>query len=74
MSLIKNNLLVFPLKQYKVKIGENTVYDRDTRGKSWFIVDLIVPGGQFIPSESSGLITADHKILHTSSSRRTGGG
>ena len=31
---------VYPLRQKKIKIGTNVVYDRDTRNKSWFILAL----------------------------------
>lgn len=67
MSLVKEGKLVYPLKQYRVQIGEQVVYNRDTRGKSWFIVDLVIPGKQFIPADSTGLITVDGKILTTHS-------
>lgn len=61
MSLVKNGLLVYPLQQSRVQRGGQVVYDRATRGKSWFILDLVVPGGRFLPAGSSGLVTADNK-------------
>lgn len=87
MSLVKDGKLVYPLKQYRITIGEqivhsqNTqmeeqdasapldyvVYDRDTRGKSWFILDLVLPGGLFIPADASGLVTADGEKFSTHS-------
>lgn len=67
MSLIKNNLLVYPLKQYKVQIGEKIVYNRDTRKKSWFIVDLVLPDSKFIPANSTGLITSDNEAFRSAS-------
>lgn len=63
MSLVKEGKLVYPLKQYRIQIGDQVVYNRDTRKKSWFILDLVIPGGKFIPSGSTGFITADGKIL-----------
>lgn len=65
--ILKAPSLVYPLKQYRIKIGEKTVYDRDTRGKSWFIADLILPGSKFVPLGSTGLITANDEALQTTS-------
>lgn len=64
MSLIKKKDMkeygVFPLEIKKAALGPDAVYDRDTRGKSWFILDLILAGPlKFIPAKSTGLATAD---------------
>lgn len=67
MSLVKNGMLVFPLKQQRVTVGERTVYDRSTRGKSWFILDLALPGGRFIPSGSEGLLTSEGEAFTVTS-------
>ena len=67
MSLVKNNLLVFPLKEQRVTIGDRTVYDRSTRGKSWFILDLALPGGRFVPSGSEGLLTSEGENFEVTS-------
>lgn len=52
---------VFPLEITHAQVGQETVYDRDTRGRSWFVLDLILPLGKFIPMDSTGLVTADEK-------------
>ena len=74
MSLIKvkdgTAYGVFPLEIQKAQLGPETVYDRETRGKSWVILDLVLSGPLgFIPKESTGLTTADGKRL-VSASRR----
>lgn len=51
---------VFPMEVQRASLGENTVYDRETRGKSWIILDLWTRN-VFIPRGSTGLITADGK-------------
>lgn len=63
MSLIFKDRLVYPLKQYRIKRGDDVVYDRDTRGKSWFILDFVGTNDRFIPLNSTGLITADGSIF-----------
>lgn len=70
MSLVKDGKLVFPLKQTRVQMGEKVVYDRDTRGKSWFIVDLAIPSQRFVPKGSTGLITADGFVFCAHSRRK----
>lgn len=67
MSLVKDGLLVYPLKQKKILIGDQVVYDRDTRGKSWFILDLALPRAKFVPADSAGLVTADGLTLISNS-------
>lgn len=74
MSLIKvkdgKEYGVFPLEIQKAQLGQETVYDRETRGKSWVIIDLALSGPfGFIPKESRGLITADGKKLFSASRR-----
>lgn len=69
MSLIKDGKLVYPMKQYKVELGKETVYNRDTRGKSWFVLDLaLLEAGRrrsrFIPAESTGLLTIDDEVFY----------
>lgn len=73
MSLAKKGYAVYPLRQKKILIGEQVVYDRDTRGKSWFILDYAVyDAPRFIPAQSTGLVTSDGLPFH-SRSRRKGG-
>lgn len=73
MSLAKEGYAVYPLRQKKILIGDRVVYDRDTRGKSWFILDYAVYDDSiFVPAESTGLVTSDG-LLFKSKSRRKGG-
>ncbi len=58
MSLIKEGYSVYPLSQRRIQLGRDIIYDRDTRGEDWFILDLALPGGRFVPKNSGGLITA----------------
>lgn len=74
MSLIKvkdgKAYGVFPLEIQKAQLGKETVYDRNTRGKSWIILDLALSGPiGFIPKESSGMQTADGKRFFSKSRR-----
>ena len=54
---------VFPLEVSRAQLGKDACYDRDTRGRSWVILDLALPAGKFIPRGSTGFITADGKVL-----------
>lgn len=67
MSLVMDGLLVYPLRQRRVQLGSEAVYDRDTREKSWFIVDLVLPGGRFIPAGADGLVTPRGEIFNSTS-------
>ena len=74
MSLIKvkdgKAYGVFPMEIQKAQLGRETAYDRETRGKSWVIIDLALSGPfGFIPKDSTGLITNDGKRF-VSKSRR----
>lgn len=42
--LVKQGMEVYPLRQARTQIGENVIYDRDARHKSWFILDLEANG------------------------------
>lgn len=54
---------VFPMEIRRAQLGGRTVYDRDTRGRSWLILELRTPKPKFIPLGSDSLITADGKIF-----------
>lgn len=60
---------VFPLELTRVQLGAERVYDRDTRGRSWFILDLVIPASKFIPLGSSGLITSDGETFYAGGRR-----
>lgn len=49
---------VYPMELQRIRFGTQTVFDRNTRGKSWIIIDLFVES-KFIPKNATGLITLD---------------
>lgn len=58
--MIKDGKKVYPLRQNKITLGDNVIYDRAApRHQWWFILDLALPGKTFIPAGSTGFITAD---------------
>jgi len=42
--LVKQGREVYPLRRARIQIGENVIYDRGARHKSWFILDLEANG------------------------------
>lgn len=42
----------------------STVYDRDTRGRNWFIIDMRGYSARFIPLDSGGMFDADEKLFY----------
>ena len=50
---------VYPLTRAKKTVGENVVYDRDTRGKSYFYLRLIALPKQFITADGEVFICSD---------------
>jgi len=42
--LVKQGREVYPLRRVRIQIGENVIYDRGARHKSWFILDLEANG------------------------------
>lgn len=58
--ITKKGLEVYPLRLRRILLGRTIIYDRDKRGKSWFLLDLDLSGeSAFIPKDSTGLLTAD---------------
>lgn len=58
--ITKDGLEAYPLQIRRVQLGREIIYDRDTRGKSWFLLDLDLSAkSAFIPLGSDGLVTAD---------------
>ncbi len=51
--LVKQGMEVYPLRQARLQIGENVIYDRNARNKSWFILDL-ESGGRLRRDARSG--------------------
>ena len=60
---------VFPMEFQRVQLGNQAVFDRNTRGRSWVILDLILPPGKFIPMESAGLLTKDGETFRVGRKR-----
>ena len=68
--IVKDGKIAHPLRQSKITLGTNTIHDRLTpRARAWFILDLALPGQNFIPAGSAGLITADGLIFGDKSRR-----
>lgn len=58
--MTKDGKKVYPLRQSRITLGGNVVHDRSQpRYQRWFILDLALPGKNFVPAGSAGLITAD---------------
>lgn len=51
---------VYPMEVQRANLGGQTVFDRNTRNRSWLILDLWT-SHRFVPKDSTGLITADGK-------------
>ena len=62
--MIKDGKLVHPLGQSLITLGEEVIFDlsADT-GRSWFVLDLALPGYIFKPKDSSYIKLADNKTL-----------
>lgn len=67
MSLLKKQqgtvYEVYPMEITRAQRGTHVTFDRDTRGRSWCILEVISEPGKFIPLGASGLITADGQRL-----------
>lgn len=50
---------VYPLELSKLKSEGRTIYDRDTRGKSWFFLCLYTPHQQFMTGDGNLLLTSN---------------
>lgn len=62
--IIKDGKEVHPLRQSKIILDGNTYYEGNAKhNRSWFILDLALPGPMFVPAGSSGLTTADGLIF-----------
>ncbi len=69
--IVKDGKIIHPLRQSKIMLGTNTVCERNVpRHRTWFILDLALPGKVFIPAGSSGLITADGLTFGDKSRRK----
>lgn len=59
----------YPMELQRVQWGDQTVFDRDTRGRSWVILDLILPPGKLIPLGATGLLTKDGETFRVGRKR-----
>ena len=66
---------VHPLRQSAILRGNDAVHVQNAaHRRSWFILDLAIPGSMFIPLGSDGaLVTADGASMRTYSRRKTKG-
>lgn len=53
----------YPLELYKITVGGQTVYDRDSRGKSWFYL-CVTSQSIFYTADGERLITSDGLVFN----------
>lgn len=60
MPLYINEKSVYPMELTAVYKENKTVYDRSTRGKAWFYLELLEPMQAFITSDGNNFFTVDN--------------
>jgi len=60
MPLYINDTSVYPMELTAVYKENKKVYDRATRGKSWFYLELLKPMQAFITSDGNNFFTVDN--------------
>lgn len=73
--IARNGTEVHPLRQSAVLLGNDAAHVLNAaHRRSWFILDLALPGGAFIPAGcDAALVTADGYFLQTHSRRKQKG-
>jgi len=61
--LVKEGKEVYPLQFSRIQLGENIIYARGARGRSWFILDYI-DDRLFVPADEDRLVLADGETLY----------
>lgn len=61
--------IIYPMDLKKVTLGETVIYDKDSPGPPWFLLEIDC-GRDFIPVDADRFITADSLILRTQSRLR----
>ncbi len=61
--LVKEGKAVYPLQFSRVQLGENVIYARGGRGRSWFILDYI-DDRLFVPADADCVKLADGETLY----------
>ncbi len=61
--LVKEGKEVYPLQFSGVRLGENIIYARGARGRSWFILDYI-DDLLFVPADADRVTLADGETLY----------
>ena len=69
--IVMDAKIVHPLRRSSVRLGDQTIFDRqENTGRAWFILDLALGGGGFVPKNSAGLQTADGYVMNYNSRRK----
>lgn len=64
MPLYINDKSVYPMELTAVRKENKTIYDRATRGKSWFYLELLKPMQAFITADGKEFYTYDNLIFN----------
>lgn len=56
--------IIYPMDLKKVTLGETVIYDKDSPGPPWFLLEIDF-GKDFIPADADSFITADGYVLRT---------
>ena len=69
--IARNGMEVHPLRQSSIRLGNETAFELNAlHNRSWFILDLALPGRAFIPADcDTALVTADGQWFGTYSRR-----
>lgn len=60
MPLYINDKSVYPMELTALRKEGKTLYDRATRGKAWFYLELLKPVQAFITSDGNNFFTVDN--------------
>lgn len=61
--------IIYPMDLKKVTLGETVIYDKDSPGPPWFLLEIDC-GRDFIPADADRFITADSLVLRSRSRLR----
>jgi hypothetical protein len=66
MPLYINDKSVFPMELSAVYKENRVIYDRATRGKSWFYLEFLKPVQAFITADEKTFYTSDNLQFYVS--------
>ena len=61
MPLYINDNSVYPIELTTIRKENKIIYDRATRGKSWFYIELLKPLQAFITADGNVFYTSDNR-------------